>query len=343
MLAIAVIIIVLFSILGLGLVTLNASASKQFTNKEQQVQARHFAEMGLVYYKNEAEKVLKDPDSALNTELNHELARLNDNALLTQDKKFDIIGILFCEKLTGSAIVNLINTGDSNYEFLKEDCKINVENTSVDITVKSKGTSKEKDEIIKLNLSVNLPEELITNNDGSSTIPLGKIIEVGWPCTDKHCGTATVKKYTDISQKSDSLFVQKGNLLFLDSLVVKNLEVGGGKTLNLTIEKNFTSTGTFKLQNHACVIVKGDFNSLDLSIQSSNVSIYISGDAYFGNVNFKKNISSTTITVIGDVYINNKKQIPKPALYNSGPNQTCSPGIQSPTNNSFDPTFEYIY
>lgn len=44
-------VVAIVTILGLTLFTVNSSASKQFDNKEKQVQARHLAEMGVEHYK----------------------------------------------------------------------------------------------------------------------------------------------------------------------------------------------------------------------------------------------------------------------------------------------------
>ena len=52
-LLIVLMLVVIFTVLGLGLLTMNISASKQFSKKEEQVQARHMAEMGLLHYKKE--------------------------------------------------------------------------------------------------------------------------------------------------------------------------------------------------------------------------------------------------------------------------------------------------
>ena len=53
-------IVVIFTVLGLGLLSMNISASKQFSMKEEQVQARHLAEMGILHYKAEIDKAVKN-------------------------------------------------------------------------------------------------------------------------------------------------------------------------------------------------------------------------------------------------------------------------------------------
>ncbi len=51
-------LVVIFSVLGMGVLMLNISASKQLSKKEEQIQARHLAEMGIMHYKAEVEKIV---------------------------------------------------------------------------------------------------------------------------------------------------------------------------------------------------------------------------------------------------------------------------------------------
>lgn len=53
-------LVMLFSVLGMGLIAMNTNASKQLNMKEEQVQARHLAEMGLLHYKSEVVEAIKD-------------------------------------------------------------------------------------------------------------------------------------------------------------------------------------------------------------------------------------------------------------------------------------------
>lgn len=55
-LVMVLLIVVVITILGAALFTMNMSASKQFTKKEHQVQARHLAEMGIEHYHAKVEE-----------------------------------------------------------------------------------------------------------------------------------------------------------------------------------------------------------------------------------------------------------------------------------------------
>ena len=51
-------LVVVFTILGMGLFSMNISSTKQFNKKEEQVQARHLAEMGILHYKAKVQEML---------------------------------------------------------------------------------------------------------------------------------------------------------------------------------------------------------------------------------------------------------------------------------------------
>ena len=56
-------LILLFTVLGMGLMATNMNSAKQFTTKENQVQARHQAEMGVLHYN----AILKDKINSSST------------------------------------------------------------------------------------------------------------------------------------------------------------------------------------------------------------------------------------------------------------------------------------
>lgn len=75
-LVIVLLIVALITILGMSLFAMNISASKQFTTKEKQVQARHLAEMGVMHYQS---KVEEDVDVFTSNKSNYEVYDLVTN------------------------------------------------------------------------------------------------------------------------------------------------------------------------------------------------------------------------------------------------------------------------
>ena len=60
-LLISMVLIVVFTVLGMGLLSININASKQFNIKEEQVQARHLAEKGVLHFKALLKSELDSP------------------------------------------------------------------------------------------------------------------------------------------------------------------------------------------------------------------------------------------------------------------------------------------
>lgn len=349
-LAIALMVLVIFTILGFGLFTLNTSASKQFENTEQKVQARHFAEMGLVHYKSNASIAIDLYNEKIN-----EIKTERDKDLDDKIKEINAETESICGKLENDEFIEPININDPNYEIESVKCVTNTSYTLASITVNSKGKSIQgKDVIVGLDLSITLPGILAleskntdsgktgnTGNGVSNTPPAMPLppengINKDWPCTDKQC-SAIVSNFTDVSNtvikakicngngnvkdlaKGNTLCIQKGNLLFEDSLIMNNFIVGGGNGLKLIVEKDFYIKGKFHIQNHACIAVQGNFTSLYPTSFGTHSYLTIYGDAHFKAVNLHQNSS---ISVKGDVYVNGVKLANNP--YSTTPSASCS-------------------
>jgi type II secretory pathway component PulK len=69
-LLIVLMLIMVFTVLGLSLLTLNITSAKQFNNKEKIVQARHTAEMGALHYKAHIAKEWDKAENDINAEVN---------------------------------------------------------------------------------------------------------------------------------------------------------------------------------------------------------------------------------------------------------------------------------
>lgn len=325
-LAITLMILVIFTVLGFGLITLNTSASKQFDNTEQKVQARHYAEMSLLHYKSEALNILDEHNNILKNIKNGSLREEQKIIAINSENN------KLCTKLTDPIIVSKINTTDpKHYDISNLTCQTNTEITLATINIMGKGKSFQgKVENIDLDLLVELPGILkIGTGSGSSegtgssgnpypTLPAppnGGTISNSWPCTNKNCGSHTISNFTDVSKK-DGLSAKKADLLFNDSLVMKSLKVEPGNGLNLTVKKDLFVIEKLDVHNHACIAVGGNF-TVNTSINSINkLYLYIYGDAYLpSTIDFTS--VNNMIYVNGDIYIGGKKINPKP--YNSIP------------------------
>lgn len=347
-LAMTLMILVLFTVLGFGLITLNTSASKQFNNTEQKVQARHFAEMGLLHYKSEAYIAINAHNQIING--------IKVDNLLTEEKKIEKINqenSKICSKLTKSTIIDTINNSDSNYNISIPYCRPNAANSLVDIIVNSIGESPQGKVVsIDLDLSVTSPGTLKYNNGNGTgnegggnsntapslpTPPSSGKKEKWDPCDKKGCIT-TFDNFTDVSA-TPIVKSKKGNMIFNDSLVMNNFRVDGGNGLQMTVKKDLYIKGILDVQNHACIMVQGNFTAKTKITSKNKFYLFVYGDA-----NLPKDLTLTSsnndIFISGDVYIDGKKQVPKPAQYSSVPNEFsgCSlPGAPTPTTPEITP------
>lgn len=288
-LAIALIIIVLFSILGLGLVTLNASASKQFTNKEQQVQARHFAEMGLMHYKSKVKKVL--------AEHNEELRGIKDSSL-TEKQKIDAINLKnsqLCSKLTVVDNIKPINLNtDINYNISRINCN-NDNNTSVTIDVTSDGKSpQEKVVKIDLKLSLILPGNL---KEGTEGIGDGVSIKSKKPVQNPNT-PAPLVTYKNLTTGKNKNFIDQ-NIHITENYTANNIKTFSGTQLFIDgdmISNNFTQGLT-----NSILYTGGNLTSHNGTGDISNSTIYVTGTFKIKQINGA--ISSSKIFVENDLII----------------------------------------
>lgn len=288
-LAIAVIIIVLFSIFGLGLVTLNTSASKQFTNKEQQVQARHFAEMGLVHYKSEVEKVLKDH--------NKELKEIKDSTL-TEKQKMDAINLKnsqLCSELTIVDNIKPINLNtDINYNISKINCNNN-NNTSVTIEVTSDGNSSQGKVVkVDLKLSLILPGTLTEGTGEEGSIKSKKPVQ-------KPNTPAPLVTYKNLTTGGNEDFIDQ-NIHITENYTANNIKTFSGT--HLFIDGNMISNNFTQGLSKSILYTGGNLTSHNGTGDISNSTIYVTGTFKIDQINGA--ISNSKIFVENDLIITSK-------------------------------------
>lgn len=266
-------LILLFTVLGIGLLAMNMNAAKQFNMKEEQVQARHQAEMGVLHY----EAILKDKVA---TSTSVALTCNDIESLLGVSKKLE----------TGKyKVVGANGTGVSCVEI--------EENKQLEISIKSIGTINEKTkrELEATFYALNEGGVLEESEESNSTIiPPLKI-----PENAKVLESLYLNKHATIEEEE-----------FKSNLIINTFFKGGaGNKTNLKVSNNFYIKGndsmfSIDLHNHTCIGVGGNFaalNSIDWG--SSKAEMIVRGDAYFPqNVsNWHKN--QVEVYIFGDLYI----------------------------------------
>ncbi|MFS0575375.1 hypothetical protein AB1K83_07070 [Sporosarcina sp. 179-K 3D1 HS] len=295
-------VIVIFSVLGLGLITLNVSATKQFAKKEEQVQARHQAEMGVLHYKAEIDKAV----NGYIPELYDESGNLYTEEDIRQKVCSKIKGISKPEKEDNSfeyhtkAKTGECSTGPNNgliYEFAS--------------IGKAGDTNKEIEaKIVVVPEPAALPAlenpgEEDHSNDNSLPFEQPKIPSDTKP-KSKLPPSNTKDKFIVINEK---VTTHKDNRKYNGTLIINvepdkdAFEIKGGKSDNLYVGGDFYVGGNVHVQNHACMVIGGNM-TVDGSFNfqgNPESNIIIIGDAYFSKMpTYKEKIN---FHVVGKTYI----------------------------------------
>lgn len=260
-------LILLFTVLGMGLLSMNINASKQFNIKEEQVQARHQAEMGVLHY----EAVLK------------EKVMSSSSTAITCANIESILGT--AKQISGTNYK--VRGGGSN----NTSCKLLQDGKKLEIKVKSIGsigntTEKEVEATFyAINTGGNgIP---LTPSPAAPTPPLNSnqtpnesliIRNLGKNCNNggNNCtyDVYTTNKFALLEE----LETKQHSFHFQDHLVVKNLRIEGGSEDTIRVNKNLYISDNLDIQNHACLAVGGNLtvgkNIFNKNKNKTNIYVY---------------------------------------------------------------------
>lgn len=283
-------LVLLFTVLGMGLFAMNLNASKQFNMKEQQVQARHQAEMGLLHYHADLVNKVKNYSFTKNS------GESNDNSI--KRSRYEL-----CEKIrsvsaasgSDSAIKYVVNT------LSVSGCNSTTSNEKIIVSVNSKGSANKIEKTVKGTISLQPP--VVADTTG---IPVKPVKPPGVPITDQNKMPDIGNYYQHVEVTGP--FTTRKEQHHFESFVIntKNesdlaLTVGPGSKDTIKVEKDFYIGGKIYSKNHVCIYVKGNLTVLG-SIELQNKSaIVVYGDAYFkgGVLPLHTNAS---IYVVGNTY-----------------------------------------
>ncbi|MBT2569227.1 hypothetical protein [Planococcus sp. ISL-110] len=274
-LLLVMLMVVLFTIMGMGLLAMNMNAAKQFNTKEEQVQARHQAEMGILHYQAEIEKnfhpVIEDKSAF---------------CVSLENLKQQVIG--------------------KYYSISASECEI--ENEKITFSFTSKGTAGVREEKI---VEASIFFEKKTSGQGT-----GEGLESGNTNTLPTMPSNSVRKELNGLDVDNGTFpLGKANLYILGDLTVESgFNMGGSQ---IEIPNDLYIDGNMDLHNQGCVVVRNDLTVLDKIKFGNKIYLFVYGDA-----NLPDDIqihNNSEIFISGNVFINGKKQNPKPAEYTAVP------------------------
>lgn len=259
-----IILVLLFTTLGMGLLVMNINASKQFNLKEDQVQARHQAEMGVLHYKAILEDKVKS-SSTLSLSCN------------------DLEGLLGSQKKLATTNYTVIPVNTSGLF-----CKVKDNGKLLEIKIKSTGFIDDK---TKKNVEATF---YATNQGLSSTAPpTGGII---MPPKVPNSSDTEILNNLEIRKET---IEKQGNLI-----INNKLYFGVGYQGLLKIKKDLYVSGTLDIGNQACIATGSNFTVKDsINFGNSKTSLLVGKDAYFPSVitNWKK--TQVKVYISGNLFL----------------------------------------
>ena len=297
-LLLVMLMVVLFTLMGMGLLEMNMNAAKQFNTKEEQVQARNQAEMGVLHYKAQLENIVKNKKPQVN--------------LACVDLKKSVSG--FSED------------AKSGYVIKYEDIQCDLSAGVFTISVESTGNSHNREKAIKAKFNV--------NKLGSTNIEDGKIPE----STDYNDGVELIDHDWKIpngtySPSESSLHVT-GDLTFQpgkykgdgnDALINRNLFVDKNIVTQthtcLVVRGDLIVKGNITSVNKIYMFVYGDAYFNTYTYTSIHNEIFVSGRVFENGIEVRnkyKPVPSGTVYNYGSGEGNDKKSCSLPGSGNPG-------------------------
>ena len=260
-------LVILFTIIGMGLLTMNINASKQFNLKENQVEARHLSEMGILHYQNVLEKAVRANTIDLKCTKIEPLLEIVNN-----DSKSDLKYVVAGNGSSGNSCIDRGGTLEVRVLSKSEGSLSTEKIITATYYIKNKGTQ------IPGNGSSNpssliAPTKPISNGNKLTTWTKSCDKSGQKKCKDTH---ETIPEFTEVTM----IEMKQNSLHFMESLVLDNLIVNGGNGANLKVDKNMYVTNEIDVQTHACIAV-GQNLVVKQNLESVNkLSMIIYRDAY---------------------------------------------------------------
>ncbi len=255
-------LVVLFTIMGMGLYSINMNAANQFNTKEKQVGARHQAEMGIMHYKVEIAEII----------------RLNPRNYY-----------LSCTDLTKD-VSALSQYNNSGYAVKKEDIQCSSTNGDFTVYVLSTGRYQDREDKIKAKLYVkNMRGNKL--NPGEIPKPIDYTDTVRFFDNNGIFGNGLYTQPEKSLHVTGYITNEKGNSSGGNNILIeRNLYID--KDIDFTNHACIVTRGDLVVRgvitstNKAYIFVYGDAYFDQYTYTSKNNMIYVSGDVYVNG--FKK-------------------------------------------------------
>lgn len=314
-------LILIFTTLGMGLLAMNMNAAKQFNTKEDQVQARHYAEMGLLHYQ-----------ALIGNVVNQYKFKATQAGAVTAISKsrqeicnqIRAIGTIQQSQIGGTykiPTVELNNCGSSD-------------TGKITITIKSTGSAETGiSKLVEGKVEVTPPEILSNSFDPvkGPAIPTKPVNNTGKETITKYPSTGDVRGFVEM----DGPFTINRAAYNFESFIINSpssvnalINTGGNNNDSLKVEKDLYIGGGVYSNNHICIYVQGNLTILGNIDLGPHSLILVYGDAYFkGSINYN---SSTKVHVIGNTYVGASKTLTNTYKNFQGYTSKCEKDIKWP-------------
>lgn len=305
--------ITVFSILGLAVISLTISNTKQVTKTEQEMQAVDLAEMGVVYYKNAFitnanEKLRSAIEAAIEAIKQHNIA--NPKNSIDENKPENILAFLNIQKndylpqVYVSQSIPVDENSSYSFEikdhFAQEDVyspkKIKIVFESFGKVQKNQKVEDYKSVTGTIELDIN--EELIADYLGNGTALIKKPEGLNENCPyngvlQDGCSYNT-KLFDSFNSKINSITALiNGSLQLRD----KRKQIGKNSLLYITEDANFGELNGNLDTSKLYIGGKATFGNIRGGIKNYSI-LFIGGDAEFGTVN-GGGVDKTSLVCVG--------------------------------------------
>lgn len=312
-LPLVLLILVVFTVLGLTMISMNLSSAKQLNKKEENTQARHLAEMGVVHYRTLIDqKVL-----SYNSNPTNYLVYVNGK--LDSKQSF----IKYRNGLESILNVDLreINTELGKYKIVDNkvqsfENKIELAFTSIGYV--NSGLAKEINATLTIspitnesNSDINsetelLPQKPLPPENMTSVFTLDDIknlnsVSVKQASTTKNPFTtsAFVNIENNINLPKKSIWTFNNHLLINGSL---SMETSGNNFSTFSVNQDLFISGDLNTVNHNLIQVGGNLSIKGNAKFGTKTELYVNGNAEFKKIDLEPQVR---ITIQKDAFIYN--------------------------------------
>ncbi|WP_084246405.1 hypothetical protein [Planomicrobium okeanokoites] len=277
-------LILLFTVLGMGLMAMNMNSATQFNTKEEQVKSRHLAEMGVLHYKTEVESIVKNPsikNSLSCSDFPEVLNEIIESNVSEYTVRLQTDSV--CDATDKQMIIKIISEGKAVDESKAKEIEATILISNRSQNENDGETGDDSTALGNVPQKPPYPEEdwvrksAVTDLDDINSANPSKVI---YGITNQNPfiadGFVEVLGAVDVNKKSDWTF--KNDLLVAGSFATST---AGKNVSTINIDEDFYIGGALHIKNHTIVNVGSDFIVMGDVDFGTKAIFNISGNALF--------------------------------------------------------------